>query len=229
MRFTLKIIFLALFCSSIVFGQELNREQKLQKIEELNSQIKVLENDILLPSDKDLRQAEKEGFEVFRIMPRERYDHKFTTEGGGAYYSFTTKSHDYQKISQISLEQNYLSTGFAGADYGLIADLGSVPLSSVSQTTGEVSFLYNYKPPTKEAEVRLEQRKAYNYETETATYRSRVLYSIGHSYALRTIDFERADVLVAFKVHRKDSDGSLIIFWKMLENFEKPTFERNNQ
>ncbi|MEO8073256.1 MAG: hypothetical protein ABI891_12905 [Acidobacteriota bacterium] len=229
MRFIVNITLFILICSSIVFSQELSREQKLQKLDELNGQIKVLETDILLPDDKDIRQAEKEGFEVFRLMPRERYDHKLNVQGGGAFYSFTTKSHDYQKISQISLEQNFLSTGFAGADYGLIADLGSVPLSSVTQTSGEVSFLYNYRPPTKETEVRIEQRKAYNYETETATYRSRVLYSIGHSYALRTIDFERADILVAFKVHRKDVDGSLIIFWKLLENYEKPTLERNNQ
>lgn len=229
MKFITSISLFIVICSSIIFSQELSREQKLQKIDELNNQIKILEADILLPDDKDIRQAEKEGFEVFRLMPRERYDHKLNVQGGGAFYSFTTKSHDYQKISQISLEQNFLSTGFAGADYGLIADLGSVPPSSVSQTSDEVIFLYNYKPPTKEVEVRLEQHKAQNYETETATYRSRVLYSIGHSYALRTINFERADILAAFKVHRKDTDGSLIIFWKLLENFQKPILERNNQ
>ncbi len=229
MRSIIIIILIILFCSSIVSSQELNREQQLQKIDKPNNQIKVLEETNFLPSDKDLQQAENEGFEVFRILPRERSDRKSSIQGGGAFYSFTTKSHDYQKISQIMLEEDYLVTGFAGADYGLIADLGSVPLSSVTQTSGEVSFLYNYRPPTKETEARIEQHKSHNYETETATYRRRVFYSIGHSYAVRTIDFERADVLVAFKVHRKDADGSLIIFWKLLENFDKPTLERNSQ
>ena len=229
MRFFVKVFVFVLLGGSIAFSQESTRDQKLQKIDELNSQIKVLEADVLLPDIKDLRQAEKEGFEVFRLMPRELYDHKFTVQGGGAYYSFTTKSHDYQKIAQIELSQNYLSVGFAGADYGFIADLGSVPLAGITKETDEINFLVNYKPPTKEADVRIEQRKAGNYETENATYRSRVLFSVGHSYALRAISFDQADVLVALKIYRKDTDGSLIIFWKLLENFEKPKLTRNEQ
>ncbi len=229
MRFSLKIFAFSLIFVSIAGAQDLTREQKLQKIDELNSQIRVLETDVLLPDAKDLKQAEKEGFEVFRLMPRERYDYKFTVQGGGAYYSFTTKSHDYQQIAQIELAQNYLSVGFAGADYGFIADLGSVSLASVTEETNELSFLFNYKPPTKEVEVRSEQRKTFNYETENATYRSRVLVSIGHSYALRAISFDRADVLVAFKIHRKDADGSLIIFWKTLAQFENPVLIRSEQ
>ncbi len=219
------LIFVLLF-ASVAFSQELTREQKLQKIDELNNQIKILETDVLLPNAKDLKQAEKEGVEVFRLMPREKYDHKFTVQGGGAYYSFTTKSHDYRKIAQIGLDQNYLSVGFAGADYGFIADLGSVALADVTKETGEINFLVNYKPPTEEKEVRIEQRKAYEYDTGNATFRSRVPVSIGHSYALRIIDFDRADVLVAFKIYRKDIDGSLIVFWKLLENFEKPILAR---
>ncbi len=30
------------------------------------------------------------------------------------------------------------------------------------------------------------------------------------------------DILVAFKVQRKDVDGSLVIFWKPIEQFETP-------
>ena len=227
MHFNLKVLIFSLLFISVINAQDLTREQKLQKIDELNGQIKILETDALSPDVKDLKQAAKEGFEVFRLMPREKYDHKFTVQGGGAYYSFTTKSHDYQKTAQIALEQNYLSVGFAGADYGFIADLGNVPLAGINKETGEVVFLSDYQPPTKETEIRSEQRKAYNYDTPTATYRNRVLYSIGHSYALRAISFDNADLLVAFKIYRKDTDGSLIIFWKMLKQFEKPTLERN--
>jgi len=188
-----------------------------------------LEEDILLPDSKDLQQAEKENFEVFRLMPRETYDRKLNIQGGGSYYSFTTKSHDYQKIAQIGLEQNNLKVGFAGADYGFIDDLGNISLSNVSKETAEINFLVNYKPPIKLSDVRAEQRKSNNYETENATYKSRIPVSVGHVYALRAVSFDDADVLVAFKVHRKDSDGSLIVFWKLLETFEKPTLIRNEQ
>lgn len=227
MNSAVKIFVFVLLCCSMAFGQELTREQKLQKIDELNSQIKTLEQDVILPAEKDLRQGQKEGFGVFRLLPREKYDRKLTIQGGGSYYSFTTKSHDYQKIAQIGLEQNNLKVGFAGADYGFIADLNETPLGDVNAETAEVNFLLNYKPPTNEPDVRVEQRKAWNYQANGLTYKSYVPAVVGHSYVLRAISFDDADILVAFKVYRKDADGSLIIFWKMIENFEKPLLARN--
>lgn len=227
MNSAVKIFVFVLLCCSIVFGQESEREQKLQKIEELNGQIKLLEQEVILPDLKDVKRAQKEGFGVFRLLPREKYDHKLTIQGGGSYYSFTTTSHDYQKIAQIGLEQNYLKVGFAGADYGFIADLGETPLAEVTVETAEVNFLLNYKPPVNEPDVRVEQRKVWNYEVNGLTYKSHVPAVVGHSYVLRAISFDNADILVAFKVNRKDTDGSLIIFWKLIENFEKPLLARN--
>lgn len=227
MKFALKILVFAVFCSSNIFGQETTCEQKLQRINELNAQINVLENDVLSPDAKDTKQARSEGFNVFRIMPREKYDRKLSIQGGGSYYSFTTKSHDYQKIAQIGLEQNNLKVGFAGADYGFIADLGETLLLDITKDSAATNFLVNYKPPTNEAEARAEPRRILNYEADGISYKNRLPAVVGHSYVLRAISFAAADVLVAFKIHRQDADGSLIIFWKMLENFEKPLLARN--
>jgi hypothetical protein len=227
MNFAIRIFIFILLASTIAFGQEMTREQKIQKIDELNTQINLLELYVILPDAKDVEQARKEGFSVFRILPRERYDHKLTVQGGGSYYSFTTKSHDYQKIAQIGLEQNKLKVGFAGANYGFIADLGEISLDDVTKETAEVNFLVNYKPPTNEPNVRIEKRKAHSYEANGLTYKRSLPASVGHSYVLRAISFGDADVLVSFKVHRKDTDGSLIIFWKLIENFEKPLLTRN--
>ncbi|HSK72653.1 MAG TPA: hypothetical protein VK892_13205, partial [Pyrinomonadaceae bacterium] len=93
MRFFLKTLALVLLICSFIYSQEMPREQKLQKIDELNNQIKSLETDFLLPDATDLTRAKEEGFSVFRIMPRERFDGKFTIQGGGSYYSFTNKTH----------------------------------------------------------------------------------------------------------------------------------------
>jgi len=227
MRFTFSILIAGLFFVSISNAQELSREQKLQKITELNNQIKTLENDVISPTTGDLKAVQKEGFNVIRLLPRERYDHKLTIQGGGSYYSFTTGSHDYQKIAQIGLEQNNLKVGFAGANYGFINDLGEMSLADVTKETVGVSFLVNYRPPTDEPSVRIEQRKAWNYEVDGISYKSRIPAIVGHSYVLRAISFDDADILVALKVHRKDTDGSLIIFWKNIENFETPKLERN--
>lgn len=227
MRFTFKIIIALFLFTPLIFAQNSRREQNLQKIDELNSQIKDLETEVLLPDEKDLKTAQKESLNVFRLMPREKFDRKFTVQGGGSYFSFTTGSHDYQKIAQIGLEQNSLKVGFAGANYGFINDLGDVALADVTKETPQVNFLLNYKPPTDEPEIRREQRKSWNYEASGAVYKSSLPAVVGHSYVLRAISFDAADVLVAFKVYRKDSDGSLIIFWKSIENFEKPLIARN--
>jgi len=227
MRSALKTFAFVLFIVSIVNAQNLSREQKLQKIQELNGQIKILEKDILLPDAKDLEKAREENFSVVRILPREKYDHKLTVQGGGSYYSFTNKSHNYQDTAQIGLEQSNLKVGFAGADYGLIADLGETSLADISKETLEVSFLSNYKPPTNEPEIRLEQRKAHEYKTDAVIYKRSLPVVVGHVYVLRAISFDEADVLVTLKIYRKDTDGSLIIFWMFIEQFETPRIERD--
>jgi hypothetical protein len=225
MRPAFKTFAFVLFLVSFVNAQNLSREQKIQKIRELNGQIKILEKDILLPDAKDLEKARKENFSVVRILPREKYDHKLTIQGGGSYYSFSKNSHNYQDTAQIGLEQNNLKVGFAGADYGFIADLGETSLADISKETLEVNFLSSYRPPTNEPEIRLEQRRAHHYKTDAVSYKRNLPAVVGHTYVLRAINFGEADVLVTLKIHRKDADGSLIIFWKFIEQFETPRIE----
>lgn len=43
-----------------------------------------------------------------------------------------------------------------------------------------------------------------------------------HTYILRSISYERFDVLVAFRMVRKDTDGSLILLWKKLKRIPHP-------
>jgi hypothetical protein len=223
----LRILVFVFLLSSFAFSQELTRTEKVQKINDLRSQIGALEKDILQPDAKDTALAAKQGLNAIRLMPREKYENVLAIRGGGAYYSFAFKRQEYGRGSDIGLEQGYLSVGFAGADYGFIYDLGESPLSAITKNSGEAFFLLNYKPPAREADVRSEARKAaYDYDVNGLKYSSRLTAAVGHSYLLRSISFDDSDILVAFTVTRKDADGSLIIFWKTIESFEKPTFVR---
>src|SRR5690349_16718769 len=116
MRLTLKILVLLLVFALSAFGQ-------------------TAAKDILLPTDADLSEARAQGFEVFKILPREMFDferNELNVRGGGAFYSFVKKSHSYNEIPQLELEKNdNLSVGFYGANYGFIADLGETPLTGV--------------------------------------------------------------------------------------------------
>jgi hypothetical protein len=211
--------------ASLALTQELSREQKLGQIKELNAQIDKIVQDLLLPSPGDIKEAETSGLKVFRLNPREIYGRIAVPSEGGSFYSFTTGSHDYQQVAQILLEQKGLSTGFAGANYGLMADLGDIPLSDVSENIREVNFLLRYKAPTNILEARTEQRKRGDYREDGMTFRGYLPAALGHTFVLRAIDFGRADTLVTFKLIRKDTDGSLIIFWRSLADFPKPQLD----
>ena len=226
MKLILTVAF-SLFLTATVVTQEISREQKFRQIAEMNAQIRGLEDEFLLPSPLDSRQAAADGFEAVRLMPRENFDGKMLIQGGGSYFSFTTGSHDYQKTAQIGLEGNNLKVGFAGADYGFLSDLGEVTLSSVSRETQLVAFLVNYRPPSNLSEIRAEQSRAHRYETDAGIFSSYVKAVIGHTYVLRAISFDRADTLVALAIVRKDADGSLIIFWRTIQNFDKPKLVRD--
>ena len=218
----LRVLVFILLLSSFAIAQELTRTQKIEKITELRSQIGTLEKDIMMPDAKDSALAAKLGVNVIRLMPREKYDRVLAINGGGAYYSFFLKSQAYGRGSDIGLEQGYLSVGFAGADYGFMYDLGEIGLADVTKDSREAFFLVSYKPPSLEPEVRKEQRRAWEYDANGVIYKSRLSSIVGHTYLLRSISFDDSDILVAFTVKRKDDDGSLIIFWKTIENFEKP-------
>lgn len=222
-----RVLVLVLLLSSFAVAQEQTRAEKIEKITELRSQIGMLEKDIMMPDAKDSALAAKLGVNVIRLLPREKYDGVLATRGGGSYYSFFSKSQAYGRGSDIGLERGYLSVGFAGADYGFMYDLGETPLGDVTKDSKEAFFLVGYKPPSFEPEVRKEQRKAWEYDANGVIYKSRLSSIVGHTYLLRSISFGDSDILAAFTVTRKDADGSLIIFWKTIENFEKPTLVQN--
>ena len=191
-----------------------------------------LTNETLSPTSRDLVQAEIENAEVFRILPRGIFDsgnNDLSLRGGGAYYSFTKKSHSYNEIPQIELQSNNLIVGFYGANYGLMADLGNVPLYNINENTPEVSALSDYRVKQVEPEARAEFRSLHKgLEIGGVTYKKQVPAIPGNTYVLRAISFNEADTLVAFNVYRKDADGSLIIFWKMIKEFEKPVLIRDD-
>lgn len=213
--------------SSVVFGQKTVREQKIQTIIDLRSQITALEKEVILPESVDIEESEKVGALAIRLLPREKYDRVLALRGGGAYYSFARKTNEYGYGSDLCLEQDKFGVGFAGADYGFIKDLGEVSLASINRETREVEALLKYIPPTEEPAIRAEYQKlARVYELSGIPFTSRVPAAVGHTYILRSISPERTDILVVFTVGRKDSDGSLILLWKPIENFPKPEMRR---
>jgi hypothetical protein len=231
--FSLALLLLATtFLSPGVRAQADEREKAAAEIESLREQIKAREAILLAPSNED-RQAYAEflaqsGTGLIRLLPREKWDSKLSTRGGGAYYSFTRLTHEYGYGSDISLEQDYFQVGFAGANFGFMVNLGVVPLETVTAETDGVRFMSAFQTPSAEPEA----RKAYRQfgggqKAGQWVYMNRLPVSVNSTYVVRSINYDASDVLVAFRVVRKDSDGSVVLLWKMVNQFQMPILERN--
>lgn len=215
-------------------------------------QTKISKKKFLSPSSEDLIEAKKQGFRVFKILPRGMFDYEkneLSVRGGGAYYSFVKKSHSYNDIPQIefmnlvfarnktpqiesrnSVTVDFLKVGFYGANYGFIADLEEVSLAEVTQESKSAKFLMGYKPDSGELSARYAyQRIREDFVVEGIKYSQTFAAVVGHTYILRAISFNEADTLVAFHVYRKDADGGLIIFWKMIKEFKVPYLKPSNK
>ncbi len=228
------LLFGFLFISSTsVWAQSTDRDTLLREIESLRSQLKTHEDTLLAPSPEDytafadfLRQSNTG---LIRLLPREEYDtkNKLTIRGGGAYYSFTRLTHEYGYGSDISLEMGNLSVGFAGTDYGLLANLGDISIDSLTLDTPSVQVLVSYTPPTSEPQARIEKQRSHEgLQVEKISYKKRLPVVVNSTYLLRSISYGDSDVLVVFRVVRKDADGSLVLAWKLLKQYEIPKLER---
>lgn len=240
-KITIAMAFSTLLLSSLtVFAQTQSREDLLKdlaakraELSKLEKAVTELEKALLFPSEKDraayanfLRQPDTG---LIRLLPRE-YDGRnlegMTLRGGGAYYSFKERTNEYVNSSDISLEQGELTTGFAGANYGLLADLGDVPLESVNLEA--VAALAQYTPAPDEPHARIEQRRMSEGATiNGVSYKNRQPFRLNSTYVLRSVNYHASDTLVAFRVVRIDSDKSAIILWKLLKQYPTPTLARN--
>lgn len=218
----------------VACAQGVDRAQVAAEIESLREQIKSKEAALLAPSVEDQeRYAEflsQPRTGLIRLLPRERWGDKLSTRGGGAYYSFARLTHEYGYGSDIELQQDKFAVGFAGADFGFMVNLGNVPIETVTADTEAVRYAASYQTPSPEPEARKAQRQFGGAGEQSGqwSYKNRLPVFVNNTYALRSVNYDHTDVLVVFRVVRKDFDGSAVLLWKMLKKYPKPALERSN-
>ncbi|MCI0663217.1 MAG: hypothetical protein L0220_19295 [Acidobacteria bacterium] len=230
------IIFLLFHGNAL--AQSENRSKTIKDIDSLRKQVSEKEKQFLSPSAEDravyaefLKQSNTG---LIRLFPSGLYEDKLLIRGGGSFYSFFRLTHEYGYGSDIMLrlirrndhqvlpiaEHNFVS-GFMG--HGFITVLGDLPLEKVTLDHDAVKFLLSYEPSSPIAEMNRERLRAtVGIEKDGFMYKASVLAILDYTYVLRSINFNRSDVLVAFRVVRREGDGSAVILWKMLKRFPKP-------
>ena len=223
-----------------VVAQTQSREDILAQIAAKRAELSALEKQFLSASPEDravyaefLREPDTG---IIRLLPRELYESEvyrenkptLTVRGGGAYYSFTARTHEYSRPTDIGLERGYLQAGFAGANYGMLINVGDVPLENISLGTAAVHVLATHTVAEAEPQARIEQRRTSEGAViEGVAYKNRLPIKLNSTYIVRTVNYEASDSLVAFKVIRIDNDESATILWKILKKYPTPHLARN--
>jgi hypothetical protein len=203
-----------------------NEPIEFQTIQAMFEAIRAKEKAFIAPKPSDYKnypdfQGQKDKG-VVRLLPREKYDEKMSIRGGGAYYSFVDLTHEYGYGSDLGLEQKYISSGFAGCDFGYMVNLGNIELSQANEAHPALDYLLNFKPAIGEPEIRKQQSRD-DFTENGFNYTRRTKFQVNDSFALRSINFDRSDILVVFKITRMDTDGSIILAWKKIKDFPVPS------
>jgi hypothetical protein len=185
---------------------------------------------------------------IAKLLPRKEAKEQMITStqkvdvfipllGGGAYYSFSARRHidGYEadiylgndRLFNGSQESDTFWTGFGGADIGLITKLGNINLDDVTLDCKEARYLSEYIAPDENMNAREQQRKSFDgFKVDDVFYKSSVRAEVNSTYLLRSIGYNRADLIVAFKAVRKEADGGYIIIWKVLKKKRTPILKR---
>ncbi|MBS1794854.1 MAG: hypothetical protein JSS81_13425 [Acidobacteria bacterium] len=166
-------------------------------------------------------------------------------------WSFSFRWKTYNNLSDVALVDGQIQTG-SFFTQGLIVALGDVPLDNLSLASDGIKDLVEFKPAATFDEARRHSKKIKEgFDFAGFRFADRLTPEVGRTYALRSIAYRphkwppiflrpgdklvradarffgirydvRDDLIVVFRVIRKDADGNLTILWKELQRRDAP-------
>lgn len=219
---------------------EAQRIQNVDRLLELRKEILALEGNLIAPATEDLAAYDSflknENTGMARLFPRNSQNEKrpLLVNGGGSYFSFKLQTNQYGQGNDVSYETNskpQFSIGFAGVDYGFLGDLGKIDIREVNDSHPALVFAGNHNSPNgqKEPAWREQQRKWTVGEANNGVqFKDQVDAVVGNTYVVRSVIESNYDIVAVFQVVRRDdTDGSLVIAWRLVNDFVVPELDRN--
>lgn len=186
----------------------------------LARQVRMRSGPLLLEPDaravrahRRLLRQEETG--VNRILPRGRFVHAIEDRQGGAYWSFTERTHVYGGWSHIGFSGTSYSTGFAGGDTGVVLDVGRLPLASL---TAERKPAANVVTTSRWELLTSGDSADFHRRARELELDDRAHAVVGNTYLLRAVGDD--DLLVGFTVVNEDEYGQTIA-WRVLKTFKR--------
>ena len=169
---------------------------------------------------------------------------KYTMPGGGASFSFRKKTYRVSHLSDITYTKSGLIAKGTLVE-ALFMSLGDVPIDKVSMETKGIDALASIKPSKSIEElnkfaVNLKKgvvRKGFAYARGVLPKQNRTFIMRSIAYQGKWLraaagitynEFEfdkRRDVIIAFRIVRKNEDNSITILWKQLQSKRSPKLE----
>ena len=166
---------------------------------------------------------------------------KYTMPGAGSSFSFRAQTYRLSRLADITFTDNSFQAGGVFI-HGIFVNIGDIPLEKVTPETEGLKYLTEFAPETdykKSKEIDRQLSKGVKsggflyrrglYIVEDTTF---VLRSIAYDgkymrsasgVTYNELDFDkRKDVLVAFRIVEKDTDGNVTILWKVLQQKDAP-------
>jgi hypothetical protein len=162
----------------------------------------------------------QEGTGAARILPRGRFDTLIDQRGGGAYYSFATRTNDYNQEPDLELQQGYLTSGFYGGADGRVLDLGTTAIEEVEADPERPPSTLDAKGIENWRRLWAERPKGASASDAVRTVPdARVKAETGRTYLVRSILSGEHDVLVVFRLVEEDAHGFALV-WRLLRSWE---------
>lgn len=162
-----------------------------------------------------------------------------------SFYSFRKANYSDRPLSDIGFKSDLFFTDGLLAN-GVIVSLGDVPFESLTTSSAGMRFLMDFEPASQLTEIVAKGRqmagkvrnKGHDYgwtapvrENTTyairmIAYRGQIIRSAGKGYFYNALDGDkRVDVVVAFRVVSKGSDGSITMLWRELQQKRSPKIQ----
>jgi len=153
---------------------------------------------------EDLRNRTDAG--LARILNRGPYVGIVSPREGGAYWSFSKRSNDYDDCAELTLQLWTFGSGFNGGDAGRVVRIHCLKLSDAAESDVPSDLL----GPPQEFDKMVHSARRDCPKAET-----------GLVYAVRSVNWDESDVLAAFQVVDLDTRGATIA-WRILRTFDVP-------
>ncbi len=162
-----------------------------------------------------------------------------------SFYSFRKENYSDRSLSDIGFKSDSFFTDGLLSN-GVVVLLGDVPFESVTTSTDGMQFLMDFEAAEQLTEIvakgkqmagRIRKkgheygwtapvRENMTYAIRMIAYRGRITRSAGKGYFYNALEGDkRVDIVVAFRVVSKGSDGSITLLWKELQRKRSPKIQ----